>query len=567
MNTFFNILGLSKVNADDLDELTERLIVKKIINWWQCPPYTKLNAVRILDDGNCLLHAVSLALYGSQDTELNLRRLLHIYLSSNEYSSRLFEIYKHTQTISNAQNQFEMSKHEFQNEWNAIVEAAAPVKFAGKYKWLEAIHIFALANCLKIPIIVLAQTWQNDVSGNKIDRIPFGGIYLPLMSEPIECEHSPIFLAYDLAHFSMLESKMGYLTIPINNLEVQFSSILSGDNQNENLIDKYVTMMSTQYRPAAEYDNRKGELSTFGEEEVCLSHNDFSGKIVIKSDEIVNMEMKNLSTQCMSAAEYESRGNEHSKLPILCEEEVYLNHNDCDLNIDIESDRYSAKSISSGILAFAWGGVRASHGVVSSRVFFEVKITDAFMIPNLSAIKQLYQIRVGWSKSSSSLQLGDNDSSFAFCSCGYKVYNNVFEKFGMPCVVGDVIGIYLDMCNSRCSVNFSINGIDQGTAFQFEHPAQALYPHILSKNVKYEVNFGRDRFLSPEKYMSEYQLIGHCDCIEWPDSKKSSKVILLVGILKDEKREWAMEYIQSKMEKIHILDQRALIEKMKVKIN
>ena len=43
-----------------------------------------------------------------------------------------------------------------------------------------------------------------DVNGEALAPITFGGIYLPLEIEASECSRSPLVLAYDAAHFSAL---------------------------------------------------------------------------------------------------------------------------------------------------------------------------------------------------------------------------------------------------------------------------------------------------------------------------------------------------------------------------
>ena len=45
---------------------------------------------------------------------------------------------------------------------------------------------------------------HQDVNGEALAPITFGGIYLPLEIEPSECSRSPLVLAYDAAHFSAL---------------------------------------------------------------------------------------------------------------------------------------------------------------------------------------------------------------------------------------------------------------------------------------------------------------------------------------------------------------------------
>lgn len=43
-----------------------------------------------------------------------------------------------------------------------------------------------------------------DVDGQPLAPIPFGGIYLPLEIPPAECHRSPLVLAFDAGHFSAL---------------------------------------------------------------------------------------------------------------------------------------------------------------------------------------------------------------------------------------------------------------------------------------------------------------------------------------------------------------------------
>ena len=45
---------------------------------------------------------------------------------------------------------------------------------------------------------------SQDVSGEPLAPIPFGGVYLPLECPPSECQRSPLLLTYDAAHFSAL---------------------------------------------------------------------------------------------------------------------------------------------------------------------------------------------------------------------------------------------------------------------------------------------------------------------------------------------------------------------------
>jgi OTU domain-containing protein 7 len=61
-----------------------------------------------------------------------------------------------------------------------------------QYESLEEVHVFALAYAIKRPIIVIADVYLRDSTGEPLAPIPFGGIYLPLGCEPKNCLRSII---------------------------------------------------------------------------------------------------------------------------------------------------------------------------------------------------------------------------------------------------------------------------------------------------------------------------------------------------------------------------------------
>jgi len=52
--------------------------------------------------------------------------------------------------------------------------------------------------------LVLNQFDLQDMNGEALAPIQFGGIYLPLECYPCDCHRSPLLLAYDGGHFSAL---------------------------------------------------------------------------------------------------------------------------------------------------------------------------------------------------------------------------------------------------------------------------------------------------------------------------------------------------------------------------
>lgn len=83
--------------------------------------------------------------------------------------------------------------------------------------------------------------------------------------------------------------------------------------------------------------------------------------------------------------------------------------------------------------------------------------------------------------------------------------------------MNSVVGAYLDMDGEQYMISFTVDGSDQGVAFTIEPSeleGKALFPHVLSKNVKFEVNFGERAegpfFAHPDR------LLGYVPCAEVP---------------------------------------------------
>ncbi|XP_014476783.1 PREDICTED: OTU domain-containing protein 7B-like [Dinoponera quadriceps] len=178
------------------------------LNWWY-----KNGSTRILwplatsGDGNCLLHAASLGMWGFHDRLLTLREALHNTLTRGEYRHALFRRWKWRQTGLNAAAGLSYTDSEWLSEWRSIVDMASPTirnQTATSYQSLEEIHILTLAHALRRPIIVIAETMLKDAEGVALAPIPFGGVYLPLEVPPSRCHRTPLLLAYHSAHFSPL---------------------------------------------------------------------------------------------------------------------------------------------------------------------------------------------------------------------------------------------------------------------------------------------------------------------------------------------------------------------------
>lgn len=191
-----------------------RLENSKHLNWW-LPYGQRLYPLSTTGDGNCLLHAASLGIWGLHDRQLTLREALYEMLIRGSRRSALWRRWKWSEHKAYSEIGLRLSEEEWIGEWNNnIVAIASPVPRKTDdtsldsndqiYESLEAIHVFALAHVLKRPIIVVSDTVLRNAKGEELSPVPFGGVYLPLECPPEQCHRSPLVLCYDSAHFSPL---------------------------------------------------------------------------------------------------------------------------------------------------------------------------------------------------------------------------------------------------------------------------------------------------------------------------------------------------------------------------
>uniref|UniRef100_A0A8B9LA52 ubiquitinyl hydrolase 1 n=1 Tax=Astyanax mexicanus TaxID=7994 RepID=A0A8B9LA52_ASTMX len=195
------------------------------LNWWStmCTSCKKLLPLATTGDGNCLLHAASLGMWGFHDRDLVLRKSLYAMMKSGAEREALKRRWRWQQTQQNKESGLVYTEEEWEREWNELLKLASsePRIHLSKngntsggvdnsedpvYESLEEFHVFVLAHVLRRPIVVVADTMLRDSGGEAFAPIPFGGLYLPLEVPPNRCHCSPLVLAYDQAHFSALVS-------------------------------------------------------------------------------------------------------------------------------------------------------------------------------------------------------------------------------------------------------------------------------------------------------------------------------------------------------------------------
>ncbi|XP_061678120.1 OTU domain-containing protein 7A isoform X2 [Syngnathoides biaculeatus] len=188
-----------------------------------CTSCKKLLPLATTGDGNCLLHAASLGMWGFHDRDLMLRKSLYTMMKNGTERDALKRRWRWQQTQQNKESGLMYTEEEWEREWNELLKLASsePRSHLSKngntsggvdnsedpvYESLEEFHVFVLAHVLRRPIVVVADTMLRDSGGEAFAPIPFGGLYLPLEVPPSRCHCSPLVLAYDQAHFSALVS-------------------------------------------------------------------------------------------------------------------------------------------------------------------------------------------------------------------------------------------------------------------------------------------------------------------------------------------------------------------------
>ncbi|XDA85880.1 hypothetical protein R6Z07F_015636 [Ovis aries] len=230
----FQLPDLS-VYSEDFRSFVERDLIEQAtmvaleqagrLNWWStvCTSCKRLLPLATTGDGNCLLHAASLGMWGFHDRDLVLRKALYTMMRTGAEREALKRRWRWQQTQQNKESGLVYTEEEWEREWTELLKLASSEprthfsKNGGSgggmdnaedpvYESLEEFHVFVLAHILRRPIVVVADTMLRDSGGEAFAPIPFGGIYLPLEVPPNRCHCSPLVLAYDQAHFSALVS-------------------------------------------------------------------------------------------------------------------------------------------------------------------------------------------------------------------------------------------------------------------------------------------------------------------------------------------------------------------------
>jgi len=259
---------------------------------------------------------------------------------------------------------------------------------------------------------------------------------------------------------------------------------------------------------------------------------------------------------------------------------ICLDWYNSDLHLRIAEDKMSAQPNNKDGWGYIYAGARATYGFTSGKIFFEVKYLEN-LDTKLDKEDTLFDMRVGWSTDDAVMQLGEDDKSWSYTSAtGKMVTNKAFEEYGEKFEKGDIIGAFLDLDGDEISMTFTKNGEDQGDAFQIPKAdlgGKALFPHVLAKNVKFEVNFGVSKDAAEpveawkEALEGGYVLVGQAAeetrvrGTPRIEKREECEMIMMIGLPASGKTAWVNKLVAESPDKhYNVIGTSTLISKMTV---
>jgi len=204
------VLSLLKETASQLENKIHLSFDDSI----QDHPFGDVFAVKTTGDGDCLLHSLSLCMWGREDHFRLLRGLLSLAFSNPELSARLEELFMEEERQRDVDLGFAGAREDklLREEY---ANAAARAFGVGTY--LEGIHICCLSHILRRPIVVLDGEDGHRISSSSLKNSTvqspkspsttmtsssgesMAGVYLPVLhklSKSSNSSRSPLVIVY-----------------------------------------------------------------------------------------------------------------------------------------------------------------------------------------------------------------------------------------------------------------------------------------------------------------------------------------------------------------------------------
>ncbi|XP_014282216.1 heterogeneous nuclear ribonucleoprotein U-like protein 1 isoform X2 [Halyomorpha halys] len=259
--------------------------------------------------------------------------------------------------------------------------------------------------------------------------------------------------------------------------------------------------------------------------------------------------------------------------PVLNENDIVLSWYDSDLNLLIDKEKMlKASPLSDAGFGYIWAGVRGTYGYTKGHLVYQVKLTEFCDISHLEREPNPNVLRVGWSALGTSMQLGEEPLSYGYGGTGKVSVNCKFLDYGSTFGLNDVVTSYLDFNEDAIIISYAVNDNFLGEAFRLHEndiKGRALAPHLLTKNVRFEVNFGQVEPWFPIK--NGYTFINQIpvdECVAGPrkpEKKSDCEMIMMCGLPGCGKTYWANKHCAANPDKLYnVLGTNALIDKMKV---
>ena len=201
--------------------MKEDLEQQHALNW--CREATEFLPLSTTGDGNCLMHAASLGMWGFHDRSFTLRKAVHEAVLNHRNTS-LYNRWKIWREKEQEQFGLRLEPEQWAQEWDLVSKHVSLQQTShGLLEGTDQFHVFVLANVLRRPIIMYATPKVMSYNtGGTLQQVDFHGIYLPLLWDSTYCKKDPLPIAFCNNHFAPLviidtiaQYKEDHLVLPL----------------------------------------------------------------------------------------------------------------------------------------------------------------------------------------------------------------------------------------------------------------------------------------------------------------------------------------------------------------